>query len=76
MNKIKLYYLKNCPACEKLEFLLKQKKIKYRKCKNIKLMLRKGFNQVPHLEINNIVLTNIEVEKFLRGEYIANNKKR
>ena len=51
MNNIILYST-NCPKCKILETKLNLKKIAYSVITDVELMIEKGFEQAPVLEIN------------------------
>lgn len=52
MAKIKLYST-NCPKCNVLEKKLQSKNIDFEICNDVDLMLSKGIQQAPYLEVNN-----------------------
>ncbi len=52
MAKIILYST-NCPKCNVLEKKLQSKNIDFEICNNVDLMLSKGIQQAPYLEVNN-----------------------
>ena len=51
MEKIVLYST-GCPMCKILETKLDQKNIEYQVCENVDIMMAKGFQTVPMLEID------------------------
>lgn len=52
MAKIILYST-NCPKCNVLEKKLQSKNINFKICNNVDLMLSKGIQQAPYLEVDN-----------------------
>lgn len=52
MNKVVLYST-GCPMCKILKTKLDQKHIEYQVCENVDIMMAKGFQTVPMLEIDN-----------------------
>lgn len=52
MAKIILYST-NCPKCNVLEKKLQSKNIDFETCNDIDLMLSKGIQQAPYLEVDN-----------------------
>lgn len=51
MNKVILYST-GCPMCKILKTKLDQKNIEYQVCENVDIMMEKGFQTVPMLEID------------------------
>lgn len=52
MAKIILYST-NCPKCNVLEKKLQNKNIDFEICNDVDLMLSKGIQQAPYLEVDN-----------------------
>jgi glutaredoxin-related protein len=52
MAKIILYST-NCPKCNVLEKKLQNKNINFEICNDVDLMLSKGIQQAPYLEVDN-----------------------
>lgn len=52
MVKIILYST-NCPKCNVLEKKLQSKNINFEICNDVDLMLSKGIQQAPYLEVDN-----------------------
>lgn len=48
-----ILYSTNCPKCKVLETKLKSKNIEFEICNDIDLMLSKGIQQAPYLEVDN-----------------------
>ncbi len=48
-----ILYSTNCPKCKVLETKLKNKNIEFEICDDVDLMLSKGIQQAPYLEIDN-----------------------
>lgn len=51
MNKVVLYST-GCPMCKILKTKLDQKNIEYQVCENVDIMMARGFQTVPMLEID------------------------
>ena len=47
-----ILYTTHCPKCNVLETKLKNKNIEFEICEDIDLMLSKGIQQAPYLEID------------------------
>ena len=48
-----ILYSTNCPKCKVLETKLKNKNIEFEICNDVNLMLSKGIQQAPYLEVDN-----------------------
>ena len=48
-----ILYTTHCPKCNVLEKKLKNKNIEFEICEDIDLMLSKGIQQAPYLEVDN-----------------------
>ena len=48
-----ILYSTNCPKCNVLEKKLQSKNIDFEICNDVDLMLSKGIQQAPYLEIDN-----------------------
>ena len=48
-----ILYSTNCPKCKVLETKLKSKNIEFEICNDVDLMLSKGIQQAPYLEVDN-----------------------
>ena len=48
-----ILYTTHCPKCNVLETKLKSKNIEFEICEDIDLMLSKGLQQAPYLEVDN-----------------------
>ena len=48
-----ILYSTNCPKCKVLETKLKNKNIEFEICDDVDLMLSKGIQQAPYLEVDN-----------------------
>ena len=48
-----ILYSTNCPKCKVLETKLKNKNIEFEICNDVGLMLSKGIQQAPYLEVDN-----------------------
>ena len=47
-----ILYSTNCPKCNVLESKLKSKNIEFEICTDVDLMLSKGIQQAPYLEVD------------------------
>ena len=48
-----ILYTTHCPKCNVLETKLKNKNIEFEICNDVDLMLSKGIQQAPYLEVDN-----------------------
>ena len=48
-----ILYTTHCPKCNVLEKKLESKNIEFKICEDIDLMLSKGIQQAPYLEVDN-----------------------
>lgn len=48
-----ILYTTHCPKCNVLETKLKSKNIEFEICEDVDLMLSKGIQQAPYLEVDN-----------------------
>ena len=48
-----ILYTTHCPKCNVLKKKLESKNIEFKICKDVDLMLSKGIQQAPYLEIDN-----------------------
>ena len=48
-----ILYTTNCPKCKVLETKLISKNIEFKICDDVDLMLSKGIQQAPYLEVDN-----------------------
>lgn len=62
-------YSNNCPKCKILKQKLDNKNINYKEVNDINLMISKGFNEVPLLEIDG------EIYQFNKANEWINNFK-
>lgn len=63
-----ILYSTHCPRCNVLEQKLKSKKIPYTEVNDTEIMLQKGFNTVPVLEINGTVLDFKEANNWINNQ--------
>lgn len=49
-------YTTNCPKCKVLEAKLQQKKIEYEPVTDEDFMIKRGFQSVPKLEVEGVVM--------------------
>ena len=65
--KIVLYYKDGCFLCEYLIRRLTKAKVKFKKCNNIKKMLKKGITSVPQVSVDGQILDRQELQDFLNN---------
>lgn len=64
-----LVYTIGCPKCKELEELFQEKNIKYDTCKDIKLMIEKGFEYVPMVEIGDKIYNFEQTKKWVEENF-------
>lgn len=57
MSNIVFYHTNTCPVCRGIEIKLNQKKIEYTSVMDTDILLAKGINHPPALEVNGELLT-------------------
>jgi len=60
-----ILYSNNCPKCKILKQKLDQKQIIYEKCNDMDIMIEKGFQSVPILEVDGKVMNYNEAIKWV-----------
>lgn len=68
MDKEIILYTTHCPQCKVLEAKLKEKKINYSQITNVELMLQKGMDSVPVLEVEGKLLNYSQALKWVMKE--------
>ena len=63
-NKIILYTI-GCPACKKLEEKLKNANLNYDTIEDRNVMLSKGIQQLPVLEVNGVLMSYLQAWKWI-----------
>ena len=58
-------YSNNCPKCKILKLKLEDKNIQYNLCSDMDIMISKGFQAMPKLEVNNEVMDFNEAVKWV-----------
>ena len=56
MGESIILYEHGCPRCKVLKAKLDQKKIQYTNISDVELMMAKGFEEAPKLEVNGVVM--------------------
>ena len=64
---IVLYTQKNCPQCEGVKKLLKEKKIEYTECTDVQKMIELGISFTPVLEVDNQLLKGKDIYSYING---------
>lgn len=62
-----LVYTIGCPKCRELEELFQEKKIEYDICNDVKLMIEKGFEYIPMVEIGDKIYNFEEAEEWAKN---------
>lgn len=62
-NKV-ILYTTHCPMCKALKMKLDKCNIQYEECDDIQLMISKGFNRAPVLEVDGKALSVKEAMKW------------
>lgn len=65
MEKIVVYAAEGCPKCAALKKRLVEDKIDYEICTDVDLMLEKGFEHVPMMEVDGAYLNYKSALKWL-----------
>ena len=60
-----ILYSTNCPKCKVLETKLKSKNIEFEICDDVDLMLSKGIQQAPYLEVDNELMDFLNAIKWV-----------
>lgn len=58
----------HCPRCKVLESKLKQKNIDYEECDDVQLMLSKGLETAPALEVDGIMMNFKEAVEWIKEQ--------
>lgn len=61
-----ILYSNHCPQCRALSTMLKQKGLEYSEENDINLMLSKGLNSAPNLEVDGNIMTFKEAIEWLK----------
>ena len=59
-----ILYTTHCPKCNVLVEKLNKSGIKFEECEDLKILIAKGFKQVPMLEVEGKMLNFIEAVKW------------
>jgi len=60
-----ILYSNDCPKCKILKLKLDSKNIQYTLCSDIDIMVSKGFQSMPMLEVENIIMDFNEAIKWV-----------
>ena len=71
--KVVLYSTPNCPVCKQLSIKLNQANIKYEKIDDINIMISKGFQSAPMLEVDGEIMNAKEAFNFTNEHMKGNN---
>lgn len=63
-----IFYSNDCPKCKILKAKLDQKNIAYETCSDMDVMIDKGFNSMPILEIDGEILNYLEAVNWAKGQ--------
>lgn len=58
----------HCPRCKVLESKLKQKNIDYEECNDVQLMLSKGLETAPALEVDGTMMNFKEAVEWIKEQ--------
>lgn len=58
----------HCPRCKVLESKLKQKNINYEECDDVQLMLSKGLETAPALEVDGTMMNFKEAAEWIKEQ--------
>ena len=59
-------YTTHCPRCKILERTLRDAGIEYEQCENEDIMISKGFEEVPQMEVDGVVYNFRQAIKWIR----------
>lgn len=60
-------YSNDCSKCRILKFKLENKNIQYDLCSDINIMISKGFQSMPVLEVNGKTMDYLDAIKYIEG---------
>ena len=63
-----LYATDTCPKCQVLKDMMNKKRIKYEECYDINEMIKKGFKEVPKLQIDGKVMNFLKALKWIKQQ--------
>lgn len=63
-----LLYSTQCPNCRMLEALLSHKGISFEVCSDVEIMLKRGIQSVPQLEVNGKLMTYQEAKEWAMAQ--------
>ena len=68
MQTIIFYHTQTCPQCKMVEMLLKKNKINYDSVEDVDLMIEKGINHTPALEVDGKILFGKDIITWVNGQ--------
>lgn len=68
MSKKVIFYSSKCPRCLILEKKLQVKGVKYEECNDVQLMLSKGLETAPALEVDGIIMNFKEAVEWIKEQ--------
>lgn len=68
MSKKVIFYSSKCPRCLVLEKKLQAKGVKYEECNDVQLMLSKGLETAPALEVDGTMMNFKEAAKWIKEQ--------
>jgi glutaredoxin len=63
-----ILYSNDCPKCKILKTKLNEKNIQYEICSDIELMISKGFNTMPALEVKGNIMNFLEAINWVKEQ--------
>ncbi len=63
---VKLYTI-DCPKCKILEMKLKQKNVKYEICKDKSVIINRGFDLMPVLDVDGQIMNFVEAIQWINN---------
>ena len=61
-----ILYSNNCPKCKILKQKLDQKQVIYEECNNMDIMIEKGFQSVPMLEVDGKIMNYLNAVNWIK----------
>lgn len=65
-----ILYSNGCRRCRTIEQMLKQAGINYSLCTNRDKMIALGFEDAPHLQVNETIMNYVEAFKWIYNNYL------
>ena len=67
MNKIIFYHTQTCPQCKMVEMLLKKNNIQYDSIEDVDVIIEKGIDHTPALNIDGNVLFGKDIIDWIKS---------